>query len=70
MTNMSLRRAEATVRVADSTKDKSGVFALSNGVGTQMNTTSALERSPAVVVARNFLAPTMAATRSLAMSSM
>ena len=70
ITNMSLRSADATVWVADWMKERSGVLALSNGVGTQMNTTSAVARSCAADVARNFFAPRIAATRSLEMSSM
>ena len=56
--------------VAARTNARSGDFALSNGVGTQMKMTSASASAAADAVASNRSALTIAATRSAATSSM
>ncbi len=70
MTSIPAFSTDATVSVADFTYVRSGVFALSNGVGTQMNTTSHPPSADGSDVAENLPSDRSAATRDGTTSSM
>ena len=70
MTSIPFFSTDATVSVADFTYVRSGVLALSNGVGTQMNATSQPPSSDGSEVAENRPSDRSAATRDGATSSM